>query len=282
MSARPLPNPQTTQVCATRLDAVLQAGDAHRKRMDAKNVHANCAPKPTAVPTIKSPVHTASKLGAAMLPGPAVQRARPASVTESIFEGLSATFGKQPPVAQSNVAAPLGEDEEDDMELIMKAVSTPSDVAVDAKISEITRMLDDAAMASSTIAETAAQARSNELSCTPEAPIQTQEVNADAAKTELSESNFQWTKTAADTQNGTLSSDGRCFAFEGTYHPMPSEAQQYACIVAGNVIGVPADKIREMDTAWLPVGFSAGSDWFVVHQDGENFWRCNDASSADA
>lgn len=87
---------------------------------------------------------------------------------------------------------------------------------------------------------------------------------------------FLWTATdvagAKYVQNGTLSKDGRCFAFEGVYHPMPTSEGMYACIVAGTVVGVAKDKVRQMESAWLPVGFSAGLAWFVVHKDGENLW----------
>ena len=104
-------------------------------------------------------------------------------------------------------------------------------------------------------------------------------VVADIERLDLNEmspkevTNYQWTTAEKGTQDGTLSPDNTCFAFEGVYHPLPTATEQLACIVTGDLVGKSFEEIRHLDTAWLPVGFSAGQNWHVAHRDGENYWR---------
>ena len=245
MSVRPLNAPSEVpidapgtmpMVATSRLDQVIKAGDAHRKRVDAAAT-------------------------AALLPRPAAPR--PAMNRSSIFDDLM--------TSKARAAMPPGPEPE----------PQPA-VCSDPVVSDIDRMIAAASMSLQTkCAVSSATAVSSEP--VPEAVPVAEAVDEAAPATgeAVEERGFLWTAAADHVQDGTLSGDESCFAYEGTWHPMPSSENSYACVVTGNVVGEPTEKIKDMDTAWLPVGFSAGPKWWVQHRDGENFWvKSPDAGDA--
>ena len=251
MSVRPF-NAQTDDVpsgtgtmpmmAGSRLDQVIQAGHIHRQRVDA-----------------------AAATGAALLPRPAAPRSKSSTNTQSIFDDLLMSKTQA-------VTSP-----EPDPESVQNRV-TYSETFV----SDIDKMI---AAASISLQEKCAVSSAIAVSTesTPEVPPVAEAVaEATPATGEaIEERGFLWTAAAEHVQDGTLSGDESCFAYEGTWHPMPSSENSYACVVPGNVVGEPIDKIKHMETEWLPVGFSAGPKWWVQHRDGENFWvKSPDAGGA--
>lgn len=235
VEARDIGMPATMPtIRGSRIEQVLLVGQDHHKRINT-------------TAAIES-------TGAALLPRPAAPRVRSSMSTPSIVDELL------PPTDKNEAVLP------------QPASSSGFDAnmtGVDSLIDMRKCVVSDATTAPAGFAEAVPKVT---LGATPEVTAVTETATDNITDEIAQEKSFLWTAVAEHVKDGELSPDGACFSFESVWHPMPSTENSYACVVTGNVVGEEIEKVREMETKWLPVGFSAGTTWWVRHQDGANLW----------
>lgn len=83
--------------------------------------------------------------------------------------------------------------------------------------------------------------------------------------------NDLWTSTTLE--DGATTNDHACFAYNGVFHPHPTESGQLACVAVGDIVGKSVEEVQAGETTWLEAGFELGCGWVVRNEGPENVWR---------